>query len=128
MNDNILINQGYMMDYNLHELDHTTWCTKIENVFSRYGYNYVWINPGVYNHSLFMFEFKQCVKDCYLQKWTKSFLNSKLSFFKNSKIETTSELYLSSIRDRKHISLIASFDAAVMDYLLRLGYVVKMYT
>ena len=44
MNDNRLIKQFYLMDYNLHEMGHTTWCTKIENLLSRYGYNYVWLN------------------------------------------------------------------------------------
>ena len=30
------------------------------------------MNQGVGNESLFIFEFKQRVKDCYLQEWTES--------------------------------------------------------
>ena len=58
--------------------------------------------------SLFTFEFKQRVKDCYLQEWTESVnKNSKLSLFRNFKIEITPELYLSSIRN--FISVIVKF-------------------
>jgi len=68
------------------------------------------MNQGVGNESLFMFEFKQHVQDCYLQEWTESVnKNSKLSLFRNLKIEITPELYLSSIRDRTFISVIAKF-------------------
>jgi len=61
-----------MMDYNLHEMGRTTWCTRSENFLSRYDYNYVWMNQGVSNESIIMFEFKQRVKDCHLQEWTES--------------------------------------------------------
>ena len=44
------------------------------------------------NESLFMFEFKQRVKDCYLEEWTVN-KNSKLSLFRNLKIERVPELY-----------------------------------
>jgi len=82
----------------------TTWCTQIENLLSRYGNNNVWMNQGVGNESLFMFKFKQRVKDYYLQEWTESVnKNSKLSLLKNLKIEISPELYLSSIRDRNVI-------------------------
>ena len=68
------------------------------------------INQGVGNELLFMFEFKQRIKDCYLQEWTESVnKNIKQSPFRNLKIEITPELYLSSIRDRKFISVIAKF-------------------
>ena len=71
MNDNRLVKQCYMMDYNLHEMVRATRCTKFGNL-SRYGSNYVWMNQGVGNQSLFTFEFEQRVKDCYLQDWTES--------------------------------------------------------
>ena len=104
MNDNRLVKQYSMMDYDLHEIGRTTWCTKIENLLSRYGYNYVRMNQGVGNESLFVFEFTQHVKDSYLQELTESVnKNSKLSLFRNLKIEITPELYLSSIRDRNVI-------------------------
>ena len=81
-----------------------TFANKIENLLSRYGYNYVRMNQGVGNESVFMFEFRQRVKNCYLQEWTESVnKNSKLSLFKNLKIEISPELYLSSIRDRNVI-------------------------
>jgi len=87
-----------------------TFANKIENLLSRYGYDYVWMNQGVRNESLFMFEFKQLVKDCYLQEWSESVnKNSKLSLFRNLKIEITPELYLSSIRDRTFQSVIAKY-------------------
>ena len=67
------------------------------------------MNQGVGNESLFVFEFTQHVKDSYLQELTESVnKNSKLSGFRNFKIEITPELYLSSIRDRKSISVIAN--------------------
>ena len=63
-----------------------------------------------------MFEFKQPVKDCYLLGWTECVnKKSKLSFFRNPKIEITSELYLPSIREINLISVIANFDFTVMD-------------
>ena len=72
MNDNKLVRQCYMMGYNLHEMGRITWCKKIENLLGRYGYKHVWMNQGVGNKSLFMFEFKQRVKDCYLKEGTES--------------------------------------------------------
>jgi len=58
-----------------------------------------------------MFEFKQRVKDCYLQEWTESVnKNCKLSLFRNLEIEIIPELYLSGIRDSK--SVIAKFRCA----------------
>ena len=66
------------------------------------------MNQGVGNESLFLFEFRQRVKDYYLQEWIESVnKNSKLSLFRNLKIKITPELNLSSIRDRKFISVIA---------------------
>jgi len=46
------------------------------------------MNQGVGNESLFMFEFKQHVKDCCLLEWTDSVnKKSKLLLFRNLKIE-----------------------------------------
>ena len=64
------------------------------------------MNQGAGNESLFMFECKQHVKDCYRQEWTDSVKkNSKLWLFRNLKIEITTNLYLSS--QRNIISVIA---------------------
>ena len=45
MNDNRLVKQCYLMDYNLHEMGRTTWCTKMENLLSRYDNDYVFNEP-----------------------------------------------------------------------------------
>ena len=61
-----------------------------------------------------MYKFKQRVKDCYLQEWTESVSkNSKLSPFRNIKIEIPPELYLSSIRDIICISVIVKFRCSI---------------
>jgi len=88
--------QAFNLQYHWHLLN-----IIVDNLICRYSYNYVWMSQEVSNESLFMFEFKQRVKDCYIQEWTESVNeDSKLSLFKNLKIEITPELYLSSIRGR----------------------------
>ena len=63
------------------------------------------MNKCVDNESFYMFEFKQRVKDCYLQVWTESVnKNSNISLFMD--LEITPESYLSSIKDGTFISVI----------------------
>lgn len=45
------------------------WALNVKNLLSRLGFYEVWINQGVGDEKFFLLEFKQRVKDIYIQNW-----------------------------------------------------------
>ena len=79
-----------------------TWCSKIRLLLCGYGFNIIWQNQGVGNTRVFMSEFIQIFKYCYLQEWNDNVTsNRKLDVNRNIKNTVKLEPYINCIRERK---------------------------
>ena len=61
--------KAYTMMLMLQQQNYTTWACKIRNILYMFGFGIVWEMQTVGNIKLFIAEFKQRLKDCYLQDW-----------------------------------------------------------
>ena len=61
--------QCYLMSKNMSIAGFDTWAGKIKTLLDMYGMSFAWENQSVSNHDLFVNEFVQRVKDCYVQDW-----------------------------------------------------------
>ena len=110
IDNNRLTKKCYLLSKNLDANGRQTWCSKIRLLLCRYGFNIIWQNQGVGNIRVFMSEFIQRLKDCYLQEWNDNVTNNrKLDVYRNIKITFELEPYINCIRERKHISVLAKF-------------------
>ena len=65
---------------------------------------------GFGNIRVFMSEFIQRLKDCYLQEWNDNVTsNRKLDVYRNIKTTVELDQYINCIREIKHISVLAKF-------------------
>ena len=108
MSSNRLMKQCYIMSYNLDAAGRNTWATNIKDLLYRYGFGYVWWNQSVGDINLFISEFSSRLRDNYRQEWhLEMSTNGKLSLYQQ--IKTTYENYLSELRHKKYIAVLARF-------------------
>ena len=83
-----------------------TWATLVRDLLYRSGFGDVWLNQRVVNKDLFLEEFKQRIKDMYLQEWIAEVRESSEGrLFKHIKREFKFEKYLDGLWKAQRISL-----------------------
>jgi hypothetical protein len=110
MENRRLTKECYQFSKQLDENGRNTWSTKVKILLSKYGFADVWLYQGVANVDLFLNTFKQRIRDCYLQDWQNSIINSgKLALYRNIKCSISQAPYLGIFREKKYRSIMAKF-------------------
>ena len=108
MSNDRLPKQCYLLNKQLSESGYDTWAGRVKKLLDKYGFSYVWINQSVGNKDMFLMEFSQRVKDCYIQNWQESVNDSsKLHFYGQIKINYEPAPYVKILWNRKLISAVA---------------------
>ena len=72
-----------------------TWVSQVKKLLESSGFGYIWRNQFVHNENKFLSEFKERIKDMYLQEWSSQVqLTSENRLYKMIKINFKFEPYL----------------------------------
>ena len=124
LKENCLSRHSLESSYKLDKNGRNTWCTKLKAIMLKYGFQYVWDNglKEMRDIELFLCEFKQRLKDCYIQEWSSNVENNKrLKMFKHVKIMYEKSKYLEVLKHKKHISAIAKFKCSDHRFAIEKG-------
>ena len=92
----------YTMLYRLDEAGRYTWASEVKSILLSFGFGYIWFSQTVGNSLMFMSEFKQRIKDCFMQNWERDIgINHKLQYYKDFKTGLFLENYILCITDFK---------------------------
>ncbi len=84
MSNDRLPKQCYLLNKKLYESGYDTWAGRVKLLLDKYGFSYAWINQSVNDKHIFLSEFSQRIRDCYVQGWHETVSGgSKLQFYKN---------------------------------------------
>jgi hypothetical protein len=76
------------------------WLTNVKFLLDRHGFSYVWDSPYIINQKHFVYVFKQCLIDSFIQEWRADIQKNKvLSLYHNIKHIFSMESYLVNIND-----------------------------
>ena len=86
MENGCLPKSAYNMLYNLCESGKKDLVSMIKDILFRYGFGVTFVNKGVENFNKFMSQFRQRVKDNFLQEWQNDIQSlSKLDHYQKYK-------------------------------------------
>ena len=86
----------YKMLKNLDENGRKTWANDVKLLLQRFGFNFVWMQQGVGDESVFLEVFCSMLTNYHLEKWTqdKGNISSKLAIYHTFKSELEPERYI----------------------------------
>jgi hypothetical protein len=80
-----------------------TWASHVKHMLYTHGFGIVWLSPDVGCPVTFVHQFKQRIRDHYLQKWYEGKGDSaKLKYYNVFKSLLEPKKYLSSVYRREH--------------------------
>ena len=83
-----------------------TWVSQVKKLLESSGFGYIWRNQFVHNENQFLNEFKERIKDMYLQDWSSQVqLTSENRLYKNIKTNFKLEPYLNLNNRALRVSL-----------------------
>ena len=83
-----------------------TWVSQVKKLLESCGFGYIWRNQFVHNENQFLNEFKERIKDMYLQDWSSQVqLTSENRLYKNIKTNFKLEPYLNLNNRALRVSL-----------------------
>ena len=89
--------QAYDMLLKLNENGCSNWVTEVKNILCANGFGIVWIMQSVGCEKIFLSEFKERLKNCYVQEWRASLRdNENYSLYNSFKLIFEPEKYLSN--------------------------------
>jgi hypothetical protein len=112
----------YDMLVTLDNCGRSSWVTKVRQILFAYGFGYTWISQSVGNSQLFVYEFKQRLRDMSSQNWSETISNSpKLRTYSLFKSQLQPELYLSEVCVSKFRTALCRFRVSSHKLQIELG-------